>query len=199
MLEAAPDMAVVTFAVETMAQTAKESAAENARVSGQVMKSVKSAIAADDEVDTSSYSVFPVYEYEKGRQVMKGFRTAHQVKVTTAKTASIGEILDKATNAGANRVVDVRFDMKDISGHCEGLIRSAAVKAASQARAAASAFGTGLDGVKTIMPSCGRESEGPIRPYAAEFTRMKAETQIEPGTVRLRADVEAVYFLEGER
>lgn len=196
-IDAAPDMAVVTLAVETMAQSARESAAENARISDNVIKSVRKAILPGDEIDTSSYSVFPVYEYEKARgQVLRGFRTVNQIKVTTAKTSSAGEILDCAIEAGANRIVNVRFDIRDISGHCEGLIRSAAASAASQAGAATSAFGTNLDGVKTIVPSCSKESEGPVRPYAMEVMKMRApETPIEPGTIRLRADVEAVYFL----
>lgn len=199
--DAAPDMAVVTVAVETMARGAKESAAANARTSDSVIKAIRKALAPTDEVDTASFSVFPVYEFEKDRgQVLKGFRTVHQVKVTTNKTSAAGEILDRAIEAGANRVVEVRYDLKDISAHCDGLIRSAAEKAAAQARAASLAFGTGLDVVKTIMPSCNKESEGPIRPYAMEAMKMRApDTPIEPGTVRLRADVEAVYFLGGEK
>lgn len=194
-----PDVAVLTFAVETMAPTAKESAAANARTADNVIRSVKRALGQTDEVDTSSFSVFPVYEYEKARgQVLKGFRTTNQVTVTTDKIASTGEILDRAIEAGANRVVDVRFDIKNISGHCEGLIREAASKAASQAKAASSAFGTSLDGVKTIVPSCHKEANGPVRPYGAELMKMAApDTPVEPGTVRLRAEVEAVYFLGG--
>lgn len=199
--EAVPDMAVITLAVETLELTARESAASNAKISEGVARALKRAIGPADEVNTASYSVFPVYEFDKGRrEVLKGFRTAHHLRVTTERTSATGEILDKALEAGANRVVDVRFDMKDTSGACAGLIRSAAAKAASQANAAASAFGTGLDGVKTIMPFCNRESEGPVRPFGAEVMKMSADQAfIEPGTVRLRAEVEAVYILGGQR
>lgn len=199
--DAAPDIAVITVAVESMAQNARDSAAANGRVSGNVVGSVRKVAGPADEVDTASYTIFPVYEFEKDRrQVLKGFRTVHQIKVTTNKTTAAGEILDRAIEAGANRVVEVSFDIKDISGHCDGLIRSAAEKAASQAKAASNAFGTGLDGVKTILPSCNKESQGPVRPYAVDAMKMAArETPIEPGAVRLRADVEAVYFLGGEK
>lgn len=199
--EAVPDTAVITLAVETLELTARESAAANAKISDGVAKALKKAIGPGDEINTASYSVFPVYEFDKGRrEILKGFRTAHHLKVTTSKTSATGEILDKALEAGANRVVDVRFDIKDISVACDGLIKSAAAKAASQANAAASAFGTGLDGVKTIMPFCNREAEGPIRPFGAEVMKMAADqTFIEPGTVRLRAEVEAVYILRGEK
>lgn len=194
-----PDMAVITFAVETMALSAKESAAANARAADNMIRSVKGTLGPADKIDTASFSVFPVYEFEKAKgQVLKGFRTTNQVNVTTDKIASTGEILDRAIEAGANRVVDVRFDVKEVSGHCEELIREAASKAASQAKAASLAFGAELDGVKSIVPSCGKETEGPVRLYAADTVMKAPGTPIEPGMVRLRADIEAVYFLSEE-
>lgn len=191
--DAVPDIAVITVAVETMALSAKESASENAAISQHVLKAVRGFLEPSDRVDTSSFSVFPVYDFDKSRrEVLRGFRTVHQVKVTSSKTSSAGEILDAALASGANRVVEVRFDIKDIAPACDGLIRAAAGRAAAQARAASDAFGAGLGVVKSVIPSCGREAEGPVRLYAAE---MKAGTPVEPGMVRLRADVEAVYFL----
>lgn len=195
-VEAAPDTAVITFAVETMAQSAKNSAAENARLSQEVFNAVRKALGPGDKADTSSFSVSPVYDYDKGgRQTLRGFRTVHQIKATVAKPSSAGEILDAAMASGANRVVDVSFDIKDISGQCEGLIRSAAARAAAQAEAAASAFNAKLGGVKSIVPSCAKEAEGPVRFFAAEAAMKSGGTPIEPGTLRLRSEVEAVYFL----
>lgn len=196
--DAAPGIAIITVAVETMALSAKESAAENAAASENVIKAVRKALGSGDRVDTSSFSVFPVYDYDKSRrEVLRGFKTVNQIKVTTGKASSTGEILDAAIGAGANRVVEVRFDIKDTTAACEGLIRTAAERAASQAKAASNAFGAELDGVKSIVPSCGKETDGPVRLYAADAMMKAPGTPIEPGMVRLRADVEAVYFLGG--
>lgn len=200
--EVLPDTAVITVAVETMALSASASAAENAAVSEKVMNAARKALGPADRVDTASFSVFPVYDYDKNRrEVLRGFRTVHQIKVTTGKTSSIGEILDNAIQAGTNRVVDVRFDLKDSTTACDALIRTAAGRAASQAKAASSAFGTGLGGVKSIVPSCGKETEGPVpvRLYSADAVMKAPGTPIEPGMVRLRADIEAVYFLAGDK
>lgn len=195
-IDATPDTAVVTLAVETLGKSAKSSAAENARVSDEVFKAVKKALGPGDSVETSSFSVFPVYDYEKGgRQVLRGFRTVHQVRATTYRPSSAGEIIDEAMASGANSVVEVRFDIKDISAECDGLIRTAASSAKAQAVSAAAAFGVGLDGVRSIVPSCGRESEGQPRFYGAEAMVRSAATPIEPGTIRIRSDVEAIYFL----
>jgi len=193
--EAPPDAVTVTLAVETMATSARESASLNAEAAERVMKAVRSVLGANDRAETSSYSVFPVYDYDKGRrEVLRGFRTVNQVRVTSMRPDSAGEILDSAMAAGANRVVEVRFELKDMEGACASLIRAAAGKATSQARAASSAFDTKLAGVKSLSPSCAPEGEGPVRLYGAEMKT--APTPIEPGRVRLRADVEAVYFLE---
>jgi uncharacterized protein YggE len=191
---AAPDIVIITVAVETMAAGAKESASLNAAASGDVIKAATASMGAHDSVETSSFSVFPVYDYDKGRrEILRGFRTVNQIKFTSSVISSAGGILDAAIKAGANRVVEVRFDVKDVTPVCEGLIKTAAVRAAAQAKAASNAFATALGEVKTIVPSCAREMEGPVRLYAAEMKA--AATPIEPGMVRLRADVEAVYFL----
>lgn len=192
--DAAPDIVIVTVAVETMAASAKESASLNAAATGNVIKAARGSLGALGSVETSSFSVFPVYDYDKGRrEILRGFRTVNQIKFTSSVPSSAGEILDAAIGAGANRVVEVRFDVKDLTPACEGLIKTAAARAASQAKAASNAFEAGLGEVKSIIPSCAREMEGPVRLYAAEMKT--AGTPIEPGAVRLRADVEAVYFL----
>jgi len=197
--EVAPDIAIITVAVETMALSAKESVSENAAASENVIKAVRTALGPDGRVDTSFFSVFPVYDYDKSRrEVLRGFRTVNQIKVTTGKTSSTGEILDNAIQAGTNRVVDVKLDIKETTTACDALIRTAAERAASQAKAASNAFSAELDGVKSIVPSCGKETQGPVRLYAADAVMKAPGTPIEPGMVRLRADVEAVYFL-GER
>ena len=192
--DAAPDIVIVTVAVETMAAGAKESASLNAASSGDVIKAARALMRATDNVETSSFSVFPVYDYDKGRrEILRGFRTVNQIKLTSSVPSSAGELLDAAMGAGANRVVEVKFDVKDLTPACEGLIKTAAGRAASQAKAASNAFGAVLGEVKSIVPSCAREMEGPVRLYAAEMKA--ASTPIEPGAVRLRADVEAVYIL----
>jgi len=195
-VEAAPDTAVVTLAVETTGKSAKSSAAENAKITDEVFKAVRSSAAPGDSVETSSFSVFPVYDYEKGGgQILRGFRTVHQVRVVVSRPSSAGEIIDKAMASGANRVVEARFDILDITAQCDVLIRTAAARARAQALSAAAAFGAGLDGVKSIVPSCAREGEARPRSFRVEAMVNPAATHMEPGTVRLRSDVEAVYFL----
>ena len=195
-VEAAPDTAVITFAVETMAQSAKSSAGENARLSEEVFRAVRKALGPGDKAETSSFSVTPAYDYDKGgRQTLRGFQTVHQIKATVGKPSSAGELLDAAMASGANRVVDIRFDINDISGQCEGLIKTAAERALSLAKAASSAFGAPLGVVKSIVPSCAKETSVQPRFFAAEARMKSAETPIEPGTVRLHSEVEAIYFL----
>lgn len=193
--ELEPDLNI-TLAVETIAPNARESAAGNARQMENVISAVRKGLDEKDRIATSSYGVFPVYEYQKDRgQALIGFRTINQTMGRPAKTKSAGDILDRAVGAGANRVEDVSFDVADTSKACEGLIRKASADAASQARVAAESFGATLNGVKSLFPTCGKETNGPVRPMAIE--RMKApETPVEPGAIRVRAAIDAVYYLK---
>lgn len=192
--ELEPDVMNITLSVETTAATAKESAAENARKMDKVVSAVKQALGDKDRVSTSSYSLSPVYQYEKDRgQVLTGFQTANRIKVRSSRIKSAGDILDRAIEAGANVVNEVSFDSEDSSKACEVLIKKVSAEAAANARITADAFGAKLSGIESLRPSCGREVNY-VRPMGVEFAKAET-TPIEAEAIRVRAFVNASYIL----
>ncbi|MFA9408461.1 MAG: SIMPL domain-containing protein, partial [Candidatus Dadabacteria bacterium] len=56
-----PDVANISFSVETTAPTASAAVKENADNTSKVLKALKAQIGKDDKVSTTGYNLSPVY------------------------------------------------------------------------------------------------------------------------------------------
>ena len=58
-----PDKVSITLGVETQEKTAKEAGAKNAELMNAIINSLKGLGLTTDEISTSYFNVYPVYEY----------------------------------------------------------------------------------------------------------------------------------------
>lgn len=57
-----PDLLTVTFGTETQEKTAQQALVSNSEMMNNVISAIKSAGITDEEISTSSLSIYPVYE-----------------------------------------------------------------------------------------------------------------------------------------
>lgn len=192
----APDLAVISVAVETTAATARAAAGENAAKAARIIEALKGLVGPGGEVSTSSYSITPEYEERKifsGIPEIIGYRATNRVTARTAAIDRAGEMIDRAVSAGANRVDRLAFILSDPEKACDELIKEASGRARSVAEATAREFGVTVAGVESIRPSCGTGA----MPVAAFSMRLaEAATPVEPGGIEVRATVEAEFSLK---
>src|SRR5581483_6102718 len=77
----APDLAILTAGVTTMAKTAREASEANAKAMTSVMTAVKNAGIAERDVQTSRLSLQPVRENRNGAIRISGFQASNQVTI----------------------------------------------------------------------------------------------------------------------
>lgn len=188
-----PDRATILISVDTNASTALEAQQGNAKK----MAAVQAAISLRGialSIETVSFSVSPRYEWEDDKYVQKGYDVSHTIKVKTQKLDRVGEILDAATEAGANRIGSISFELSDDAKEqlrinaLKGAMNNARTKAAELARAA----GVSIVGTKSITESVSFVSPTPYY-FAAERATAAAETPVQPAEVEVKADVGVVY------
>ncbi len=116
---AMPDMAVISFGVETRAKTARVALSENTARMRKVFVTLKEKWQiAEKDMITSSFSVNPVYRDIKDkngnhRMVLDGYRVRNMLQVRVRNLESLGGVLDSVVSAGVNRIESVRFDFSD--------------------------------------------------------------------------------------
>src|SRR5437763_898834 len=109
----APDRAWVAIAAESRARTAPEAQKLNADAMTAVIDTIKSSGVPAEAIQTTGYTLQADYEYQNGRQNLRGYIARNQIEVRVDTLSKLGDILAAAVGTGATSVSGVRFDLKD--------------------------------------------------------------------------------------
>jgi uncharacterized protein YggE len=177
-----PDLLRIQFGVEVQTKTAKEAIDANTVAMNDVVNAIKKLGITDDELSTSSFNIFPVYDSitdpKTGvyvRTELVGYRVSNILTVETTKLSMAGGIIDAATEAGANRVDSVSFTLspqKQLSVQDE-LIGTAVENAKAKAEKALSPLDQRIIGVKYVSLSDFGYPPPPM-PYYSAYSKADA-------------------------
>jgi uncharacterized protein len=196
-VDAAPDLAIVSFAVEVTASEASAAVEQNAERSAAVAAAVKKLLTEKDRTTTTGYSLDPIYDQrEAGTSAaprIGGYIARNEVQVRVHAIAAVGTLIDAAIRAGSNRVSGLQFTLEDQSPQMRQALLEAGTDARRQAEAAAQALGVKLGPVVSA-----RTGGGPIVLPEQRFAMAEAKmaTPIEPGAVSVRATLQVTYEIE---
>ena len=112
----APDRAWVRILAESRARSPRDAQRANADAMSAVMQKLKGAGLPGDAIKTTTYDLQPEFDYNNGRQTLRGYVARNGVEVRLDDIARVGEIVDMAVGSGATSVGGVRFDLKDRAG-----------------------------------------------------------------------------------
>ena len=101
----------MVLGVQTEDVSAKEAIEDNSMLMTDVIAAIKGLGFTDDDIKTVTYSVYPNYNWEL-RQVT-GYTVNNMIQVEIMDLDLVGDVIDVAGAAGANRVDGVSFDLSD--------------------------------------------------------------------------------------
>ena len=185
---ARPDRAMIDVGVVTQAATSQAAVTQNAQKLEATLARLRQLLGAGADIKTISYSVTPNYQYprEGGQPTITGYTATNIVRVTLDDLTKVGNVIDTATQGGANQIHNLRFTLKDESTVKAQALREAAVKARASAQALASALDMTVVRVLSVV-----EAGSPVIPIRdVAFAKAEgASTPIEPGTIEVNASV----------
>ena len=151
-ISAAPDHARITSGVTTRAKTAKEASDANAKAMAAVLAALQSAGIEQKDIQTSRFSVQPVYTSPgpNMEQRLTGFSVSNQVSVTIRQIDKVGDILDRLVTAGATDAGNLEFLHAEQSKTLDRAREAAMVDARRKAELYAHAAGLTLGGVAWV-------------------------------------------------
>jgi uncharacterized protein len=112
-VSAAPDVAVADLAITVERATADEAQKEANQRSNAVVDYLKQAGVDEDDIRTSSYNIFPQYDYIEGRTRIRGYQLTQTLEVKIRDLDKANTILDGVVSAGVNQVNNFRFEIDD--------------------------------------------------------------------------------------
>jgi uncharacterized protein len=205
-----PDKFTVTVGVESNGTTAEEAASANADLIAQVIEALKDLGIADEEISTSSYSAYPVYQTMEPlticpmiyplppecqpQQVIVGYKAVTSISVTLDADGQVdaGKVIDEAVQAGASSVSGAYYFLSsELQEQVrDELIADAIESARHRADIAAEAVGMEIGGVKSINLN---DVHFPVFYRGFDVAQ---STQILPGQQEVSMSVSVTYFVQ---
>ena len=196
-VQAQPDTAILTVAVVTQGKRAIDAQQENATKTDAVVRALKAAAGTGAEVKTSGYSLQPMRVYREGQPpLISGYEARNTITVTTGELAKLGNVIDAASQAGANDVTGISFTLRQDRAARDQALKQAAQEAMSKAQVLAQALGGRVVGIAEV------QEEGTVRPPQPYFTdaimakRAEVTTPIEIGSLDVTSRVQLVAIVE---
>lgn len=192
-VQVAPDVAWVRVSVYTEGEKAQDAVNQNSRIVEQVLQAVRRAGVAEEDLQTTRYRLQPREERDRdGRLLRRYFVVEHELTFTVRDLKAVGQVLDAALNAGANRVHQISFGVTEPQKVLQTARVQAVQDALQQAQAVAQAAGVTLDGIQSIMLGT-YTSPRLDEVLAIEAAKAASEVPISPGTLEFQATVTVVF------
>ncbi len=195
-LKTAPDKVDISTGVTSQADTAKEALAKNTEAMAQVVAALKADGIDPKDIQTSNFSVSPLYEDRKENRSPKiiGYQVTNSVRITVHDIGKLGDILDKVVTLGANDVGSIEFGIDEPEALKDKARQLAMQNAIANAKLYAEAAGVKLGKILTI-----NEDQGVVvARYAAAPAAMEMAkaVPIEAGTATVEVRVHVSFELE---
>jgi uncharacterized protein YggE len=195
----APDRAKLSIGLFTEGFTAKEAVDKNAVIFDDILRALEEQGVSRDDITTSWYTIYPIYEYAGSRPVLVSYKVEHQISVVVFEQnldslgRKVGRVIDAAVGAGANQMYGMQFTVSDekVRELKDQALASAVRDAARKAQLMAEALQVTIKGVISISESGGYWPPVPIyRSYTES-----AGTQVLPQMFEVTASVSVVYAI----
>ncbi len=198
-ISAKSDTANLSFAIETHAKTAADASARNAALAQKVTDALKAKLGDKGQVWTGGYSLTPDYQQHQGIQnsaTIVGYNSQNSISVETPAMNLLGDLIDSAIAAGANRVNDLSFSLKDDTRARAEALAAASRDAQAQAQALAASLNVKLNRIITASTVAESRPEPVGRLMPMSSMALAQRTPIEAQEITVSATVYLTYEIE---
>jgi uncharacterized protein YggE len=203
-LKVPADQLRLNVGVVTDAPTAQAALDRNTEKMKRVAHALNAVGLSEADYETGQFEIQPQWSPRPRNPVgddwrphIVGYTVTNRLRVKTTEIDLAGKIIGAASDAGANTVDSITFDLADPRLHRGAAIAAAAANAIADARTLAAAASVHLVRVISLGLDEASAVPRPLRPLAmAEGMDLKTVAAMPPitaGEVTVRASVQVVY------
>ena len=192
MVSLTPDIAYIYIGVHTENRDIAQALAENNLQAQAVADALKNAGVAAEDIQTSSFSVWSMEDYDEVGQAYTKYTVDNSVYVTVRDLSNLGALLNTVVGSGANTINSIQFDVADKTAALTEARQKAMENAAALAGELAQVAGLSLGEIQTITytdsmpyPYYGMGGGGASAPNAS--------VPIQPGQLQISVTVNVTY------
>lgn len=194
-----PDIARIEIGTVIERKSVAEAQKENTRIMNGLNAKLLEFGVAKADMQTSSYNISPQYDWNEGKQTLRGYQVSQNLRVKVRDLDKVSDILGAAGELGVNQVGGIEFTLDEP----EVVKQAARIKALENAKSKAEALAQ-VAGVKLVrVVSFNENSYEPY--YNAPYAMDKAmglgggaapAPAIEPGSAEFVLNVNVTYEIE---
>lgn len=193
-----PDIAKVSFGIQESGPSLKAVQSSVNTKSKALTDALKKLGITETDIKTTSYNVYPQYDYTNSSPRITGFQVSIQYEVTIKNFDIVNEALVVGTVAGANTIGGINFQVNDATqkAKLQEARKLAVADAKDKANGLSSASGITLG--KIINISENQSNPFPIREFALPVSgggdlKTAPQPNIQPGQTEIDVTVSLSY------
>ncbi|MEM7077864.1 MAG: SIMPL domain-containing protein [Pseudomonadota bacterium] len=192
---ARPDIALSRLGVTAQGDTAQAAMAANNTLIASVLQSLRKGGVEERDLNTLALQLQPRYERQTraGERQVIGYTATNVVEVKIRDIDAVGRLLDRAIEAGANRVDSLRFQIADPTPLLVTAREAAWQNALAQAQQLATLAGVKLGSVTSIRSY--QHSPGPVHEVSMARAASNA-VPIAAGSQSQQVTIEVSWAIE---
>lgn len=196
-IKVAPDEAWVRIGTESRSKVSKEAQQRNADVMTAVQQKLASLGIAKEAVKTIGIDLQPEFDFNNGRQVLRGYVARNTIEVRVDDFAKVGDVLDAAVGSGATNIHGLRFDIKNRGAVEQQALQRAVADGMAKAATIAGAAKRGVDRILRLEEQfVGGGGPQPVMERAMMRMAADAATPVEAGEIEIRAMVRVTVAIK---
>lgn len=184
-----PDIATINIGLETKNADASVAQIENNEIMQKIIQAMKDLNVDEKDIQTINYNIYRSYEFnDEDREDQ--FIVNNSFKIIVRDLESIGLVVDKAVELGANQVNSIQFSVIDQNKAYKEALDLAVIEAKDKANQLASNIDEEIESVVSISENSNNY------PVFADMGYVRAESAmapIETGQLTIRANVSVKF------
>ncbi|MBI4078720.1 MAG: SIMPL domain-containing protein [Candidatus Levybacteria bacterium] len=193
---AVPNQADLSFGVTKTSSRIADAQTQVNTAINTILDELKKQGIAEKDIKTTNYSLYPDYDYNAGRNTIRGYTVTQQINVKVKPIDKINAVVDLITQNGANMVGGISFSLDDNERkNLQEQARKEAINIAKEkAQSLASLAGLRLGRIVDVQEGFVQE---PLLyrglELSAPATDQKTETNITPGENTVQITITLSY------
>lgn len=194
-----PDKASIAIGVQTADSSSKTAQDKNSKDVNNVIGALLDYGVKEKDISTSSFDLYANYDYSKDVSELTGYTATTMLTVKNLDVKDVGELLEKAAEAGVNQVNGISFDYTETEAAYDKALDAAMDRAQEKAEKLAAREGCRLGKILSVSEgdSNGSAAYTGARAYK-ESAAADGGMNVMPGESDVTATVTVTYQLAGD-
>lgn len=202
-----PDMATISFTVQTTDTTAKLAQDANAIIVHDIKNALTDAGESTASLKTTYFSTYPEYDYTYedgsyvGEQYIKDYVTYHTFDLKVYNLNDVGDLADLVVANGANMINNISYSVEDTDQAEYQARKKAFAQAKARAKQLAQLGDVTIGSVSGISEYTYQSFyDSYYGSYSVSYDTMNTEvaaaTVPEPGQIEVRVEISVTYDIQ---